>query len=401
MTEETIRRVYEFSDLRIREAEKGFHRYLFQNIDWDERLIALDGPRGTGKTTMLLQFLGENPERMNDSLYISVDDTWLEPLEIFDLAGYHVQHGGTRLFIDEIHYLESWQNLVKNIHDTFKGLNVAYTGSSILRLASGKADLSRRQLGYSLKGMSFREFLKLEGALDQETIPLESILVDHVQIATEISRKVKIIPLFEQYLRHGYYPFYREDTRHFGERLRQVVNQILDSDMPLVDDVTPETIRKARRMLGILAESTPQTPNITALCRGISMDRKQGLKVLYALMHSGLLGLLVEDADKLKELASPSKIFCDNTNLMYALVPSPDKGTLREAFFNNQISVGHTAVYPRRGDFLVDNRYLFEVGGAGKRFEQIKDIPESYLAVDETEVGRGNKIPLWLFGFLY
>ena len=180
-----------------------------------------------------------------------------------------------------------------------------------------------------------------------------------------------------------------------------MVNQVLDVDLPKVEDVTPETIRKARRMLTILAESTPQTPNNSKLCQGLEMDRKQGLKVLHALRRAGLVGMLAEDADALKRLCSPSKLFCDNTNLMCALTPDPDKGTLREVFFNNQLSVRNTTAFPSRGDSIVDGRHLFEIGGERKTFEQIKDLPDSYLALDGIEVGRGCRIPLWLFGFLY
>ena len=213
--------------------------------------------------------------------------------------------------------------------------------------------------------------------------------------------KIKVIPQFEQYLDHGYYPFYKEDPRHFHQKLLQVVNQVLDVDLPKVEDVTPETVRKARKRLTILAESTPQTPNTSKLCRGLEMDRKQGLKVLHALRRAGLVGMLAEDADALKRLCSPSKLFCDNTNLMHALSATPDKGTLREVFFNNQLSVRNTTQFPSRGDSLVDGRHLFEIGGEGKTFEQIKDVPDSYLAVDGIEIGRKCRIPLWLFGFLY
>ena len=180
-----------------------------------------------------------------------------------------------------------------------------------------------------------------------------------------------------------------------------MVNQVLDVDLPKVEDVTPETIRKTRRMLTILAETTPQTPNTSRLCRDLEMDRKQGLKVLHALRRAGLVGMLAEDADALKHLCSPNKLFCDNTNLMRALTPTPDKGTLREVFFNSQLSVCNTTQFPLHGDILVDGKHLFEIGGEKKSFDQIKDLPDSYLAVDGIEVGRGCRIPLWLFGFLY
>lgn len=401
MNNRAIQAVYDISDKLVRETDCSFHRYLTAELDWSVRLLALSGPRGVGKTTMFLQFLKENPSEAKTALYVSMDNLWLNALEIYDLVNYHVQHGGTRILIDEIHYLPDWQRLVKNLYDNFKELRIAYTGSSILRLAAGQGDLSRRQVAYALSGLSFREYLKLEGLLDVAPLTLNGLLQEHVAAAERISARLKVIPAFERYLKIGYYPFFREDPSHFTQRLLQVVNQVLDVDLTKTENVTPETVRKARRMLTILAASTPQTPNITALCRNLEMDRKLGVKVLYALRRAGLLGLLAEDAESLKHLGSPNKIFCDNPNLMYALSSEPDTDTIREAFFNNQVGLRNELSYPRKGDFLANGQDLFEVGGAGKGFDQIAGIPRSYLAVDETEVGRGNRIPLWLFGFLY
>ena len=401
MENSVIQRIYDISDRLIREVDSRFHRFLAQSLDWNVRILALSGPRGVGKTTMFLQFLKEHPEEARNALYVSLDNLWLNATELYDLAEHHVKHGGTRLLIDEIHYLPDWQRLVKNLYDNFKELRIAYTGSSILRLAEGQGDLSRRQVAYSLPGMSFREFLNLEYALELPAVGIDELLKNHVDLAAQVTRRIKVIPSFEKYMKMGCYPFYREEPEHFSQKLLQVVNQVLDVDLPKTEDVTPETVRKIRRMLTILASSTPQTPNVTALCRNLEMDRKQGLRVLHALRRAGLLGLLAEDAEALKHLGSPNKIYCDNANLMYALVGNPDKGTSREAFFNSQFCVGHDLSYPKQGDFRVDGRFLFEVGGLGKGFEQIADLPESYLAVDDLEVGRGARIPLWLFGFLY
>ena len=401
MTEEDILLAYDVSRARIREVETRFHRYLYSEIDWNVRILALNGPRGVGKTTMFLQYLKEHSAEAEKALYLSLDTAWLEAKEIFELAKHHVEHGGTRLFLDEVHYLKDWQRLVKNLYDNFKGLRIAYTGSSVLRMAEGYGDLSRRQVAYTLAGLSFREYLQMEGVCDHNPVRLSDLLKCHVALAERITKGLRILPHFEAYLRHGHYPFYREDALHFPDKLRQVVNQVLDVDLPKAEDVTPETVRKIRKMLTILAASTPQTPRLGALCTGLGMDWRQGVKVIYALRRAGLLGLLAEDAEALKCLGAPSKIYCDNTNLMFVLTASPDKGTWREAFFNNQLSVRNQPTYPKDGDFFVDGKYLFEVGGAKKTYRQIKDIPQSFLAVDDTEVGRGNRIPLWLFGFLY
>ena len=399
--EEAIQRVYDESAERIRTTDCAFHRYLYSQIDWTARVVALNGPKGVGKTTMFLQYLKEHREVAEHALYVSLDDIWVDAFELYDLVKYHVQNGGTSVYIDEVHYLRDWSRLVKNLYDSFKSLRIAYTGSSVLQMKRGSGDLSRRQVEYSLAGLSFREFLNLEGKGEFESVELEDLLRDHVRLAEKVVSKVRVLPLFRRYLVSGYYPFYREDATHYGRKLVQVVNQVLERDLPMVEDITPDTIRKARRMLTILAASTPQTPNITELSRNLGMDRKQGIKILYLLQRAGLTGLLAEDADALKYLGAPSKIFCDNGNLMQALVARPDTGTMREAFFNNQLGVGHVTTYPKKGDFLVDGKHLFEVGGAKKTFAQIKDTPDSYLAVDGVEVGRGNRIPLWLFGFLY
>lgn len=401
MDNRTIDRIYDISDKLVRDVNCSFHRFLASELDWSVRILALSGPRGVGKTTLFLQFLKEHPDEARKALYVSLDNLWLNAAEIYELIEYHVKHGGTRVLLDEVHYLSDWQRLVKNLYDNFKELRIAYTGSSILRLAEGQGDLSRRQVVSVLPGMSFREFLNLEKGWSIPAVGLDRLLKDHVELATDVTRRVKVIPAFERYLKVGYYPFYREDPEHFSQRLLQVVNQVLDVDLPKTEDVTTETVRKIRRMLTILASSTPQTPNVTALCRNLEMDRKQGLRVMQALRRAGLLGLLAEDAEALKYLGSPNMIYCDNTNLMFALVGEPDKGTMREAYFNNALSGRYELTCPKKGDFRVDGRFLFEVGGQGKGFGQIANLPDSYLAIDDLEVGRGARIPLWLFGFLY
>ena len=271
----------------------------------------------------------------------------------------------------------------------------------MLKIKATQGDLSRRLIDYEMPGLSFREFLGFEGVYSGSALSLDDILRNHVEIAQEIRRKFKVLPYFERYLEAGYYPFYREEASHYAERVVKSVNQTLESDWPAVENVTAETVRKARKMLRILAELPPQTPKMNQLYEQLGTVRPQGLKILYALERAGLVKLLAADYESLENLSSPEKIYCENTNLMHALVPRADVGTLRETFFINQLSNGHRLAYPKRGDFLVDDQHLFEVGGKGKTFRQIKDIPDSYVVNDGVEVGFGNKIPLWLFGFLY
>ena len=401
--EENVReKIYAISEERMEETPLAFKRRLYGEIDWDARLLCLKGPRGVGKTTMLLQRMKEalGPER---ALYVSLDNVWVDAREVYGLAEYHLGRGGTHLFLDEVHKMEGWQNLVKSLNDDLRRLSVVYSGSSLLKLEKRGGDLSRRQTPFFLPGLSFREYLAFEGLPAPEPVPLARLLADHATIARSVRAKIPVLKHFEDYRRHGYYPFYKEEPRQYDPHVVQVVNQVLEVDYPEIEEVEVSTVRKARRMLNVLAASSPQTPNMEKLYRELGTDRKQGLKMLYALERAGLLSLLSSAGrETLKHLATPDKIYCDNPNLMSALVPSPDLGTLRETFFLNQLrAAGHAVTYPAAGDFRVDGKWLFEVGGHGKTFGQIADVPDSYLAVDDIEVGRGNRIPLWLFGFLY
>lgn len=394
-----ILRIY---NRRLQGTPEGFKRYLIDKIDWRDNLIAIKGAKGTGKTTMLLQHIKESFTDKDKALYLSLDNLWFETHSINDLVEYHYTHGGTHLFLDEVHYYPKWKTLIKNINDDYPGLHVVYTGSSMLKIDSGVADLSRRQLPYTLHGMSFREYLLYEGLAEMEPISLDLLLRDHRRIAEDIlSNGMKILPAFVEYLRYGYYPFYKSVYSGFEIRLQQVVNHVLENDYPIIEGVEQSTIRKTKRMFMILAEQVPQTPNMSNLYNELETDRNQGLKMLYALEKAGLLALLSDKPKHIDKLSRPEKIFMDNSNLMYAYAMAPNIGTVRETFFLSQLAVDHSVTYPAKGDFLVDGKYLFEVGGRKKSFEQIKDVADSYLAVDDTEIGHHNRIPLWMFGLLY
>ena len=394
-----ILRIY---NRRLQGTPEGFKRYLIDKIDWRDNLIAIKGAKGTGKTTMLLQHIKESFTDKDKALYLSLDNLWFETHSINDLIEYHYTHGGTHLFLDEVHYFPNWKKLIKNINDDYPGLHVVYTGSSMLKIDSGVADLSRRQLPYTLHGMSFREYLLYEGLAEIEPITLDFLLSNHHRIAEDIlSNGMKILPLFGDYLRHGYYPFYKSVYSGFEIRLQQVVNHVLENDYPIIEGVEQSTIRKTKKMFMILAEQVPQTPNMSNLYNELETDRNQGLKMLYALEKAGLLALLSDKPKQIDKLSRPEKIFMDNSNLMYAYATNPNIGTVRETFFLSQLAVDHSVIYPVKGDFLVDGKYLFEVWGRKKSFEQIKDVDDSYMAVDDTEIGHHNRIPLWMFGLLY
>ena len=400
MTEADFQEIYKLSYQKIARTRLTFKRYLYPQVDWSDPLICLKGARGVGKTTLLLQKIKESDDRKT-TLYVSLDSIWLDLKEVYQLVRYHSEHGGTRIVLDEVHYLEGWQRLIKNLADDFPEMRIAYTGSSLLKLKAGGGDLSRRQREFHLNGLSFREYLVMEGVVEPAALSLEEILANHQDVALEITSDMKILPHWEKYFKSGYYPFYRKYAGGYSQRVLQAVNQVLESDWPSVEDVSVTTIRRARKMLRILARRPPQTPKMNELYAELDTDRKQGLKILNALVDARLLIFFSSDRESLKTLSSPDKVFCDNPNLAYALTADADIGTARESWFVNQLRVNHEALYPKRGDVEVDGRWLFEIGGAGKGFEQIKDLPDSYVVNDGVEIGHGNKIPLWLFGFLY
>lgn len=400
---EEYNNILNLSRRRIREINTDIKRFLYYKIDWNDRLISISGSRGVGKTTLILQHIKETfTENSDEALYVSLDNIWFESHSLIELVDVHYKNGGTHVFIDEVHYLKNWQTIIKNLYDNYQKLHIVYTGSSILRIDFNSGDLSRRQINYYLPGLSFREYLMFEKELNTEAIGLEHLLEKHVSIAEEIVSKTRILKHFNDYLVNGYYPFYKEVYSGYKERLLQVVNQILESDYPAIEDIRYSTVKKIKKMLYILSQSCPQTPNMSDLYAQLETDRNQGLKMLYILEKAELLNLLSSEKASLKNMSRPDKIYCDNTNLMFALTEKVDTGTKRETFFLNQLkSAGYSVTYPAQGDFLVKEKYLFEVGGRKKSFDQIKDLPNSYLAIDDEETGRGNRIPLWMFGLLY
>ncbi len=379
-----------------------YQRPLIHSINWEDRLIEIKGAKGVGKTTLMLQHILQTFSNVDDTLYASLDNLWFQSYSLKDLADWFYAQGGRYLFLDEVHYYPHWQTAIKNLIDEYADLHIVFTGLSMLQLEAGEGDLSRRLMDYHLPGLSFREYLRFEGIADFPSYSLEEILQQHVQISFAVKEKLgSIQPHFNAYLQHGYYPFYKAVQAGYEIRLQHVVNQVLERDYPLIDDVTVATIEKTKKMLMVLAQSVPQMPTMSTLYGQLETGRNQGLKMLYALDRADLLMLLTDKTKSLKTLSRPEKIFLHNTNLMYALGTNTEIGTVRETFFLNQLSEVVPVHYPAKGDFLVDNKYLFEVGGANKTFEQIKDIANSFLAIDNTETGYKNRIPLWIFGFLY
>ena len=386
----------------IERSNYPFRRYLYNAINWQERLIGIKGARGVGKTTLLLQYIHDSIPDRKKALYVSLDQLWFSEHSIIELAEYHYTHGGTHLFLDEVHRYPGWIQELKNIYDNYPDLYVVFTGSSLLELDSSVADLSRRSRMYEMKGLSFREFLEFEDAANIQPMPLAEILNNHEQIASSLTARFKILPLFETYLSCGYYPFYKEtDAEGFRERLERIVITILENDIPAIEKVEYETIIKTKRLMVILAEMVPFTLNVTTLCSTLGMSRNQLMRLLSLLERSALIRQLFTEAKGLKQLVKPEKILFENPNLMYALTPQAETGTLRETFFASMLNRNHLLQAPKEGDFLVDGTILFEIGGKGKGFKQIRNIENSYVAADGIEIGFANKVPLWMFGLLY
>ena len=386
---------------RLSSTNLKFKRYLYDKINWETRLIGIKGSRGVGKTTLMLQHIKEHFPKKSEALYVSLDNLWFKTHTLEDLVAYEHAHGVTHLFLDEVHKYPDWSISIKNLYDTYTDLYIVYTGSSMLEIDHSRVDLSRRQTLYTLHGLSLREYMEFEGVLTTEPFALNDLLERHVDIAFDLFQKAKVLKHFADYLERGYYPFYKDAKKDYLLQLAEVANLVIDTDLPAVEDVTYSTVRKTKTLLMLIAQNLPLMPNINKLTVQLDTSRELCLKMLYALDRAELIQLLTENVKDYKHLITPEKIYLNNTNLMRALAIKSEIGTVRETFFANQTSAVATLTMPKKGDFLLDGTTLFEVGGQGKKFDQIKDIPNSYLAIDETEIGYGNKIPLWMFGFLY
>jgi len=376
---------------------------LFNQINWKVRLIAIKGSRGVGKTTLLLQYIKENHKLDGTVLYVSLDDIYFQANSLIDLAEEFYINGGKYLYLDEVHKYENWSLEIKNIYDNYNDLNVVFTSSSILEIYKGDADLSRRLVSYELKGLSFREYLILEQKKDIAIYSLEDITANHIEIATTISSDLKILPLFKEYIKIGYYPFYREGLTSYYQKLNNIINLILETDIPSVYKTEYQTINKLKKLLYVISTSVPFQPNITKLSERIdTTSRSSTLQYLDYLEKASLISNLKTSAKGNNYLVKPDKIYLENTNLMHAIGQSiKEEGNLRETFFFNKLSSTNKVNTSKESDFLVDDKFTFEVGGKNKKDTQIKGIENAYVVSDGIEVGFNKRIPLWLFGLLY
>ncbi len=399
-----IQELYTNSYRLVSQVSTHKKRYLYHQLPWDARMLCIRGARGVGKTTLLLQRMAEAfPAGSHQVLYVSLDELWFNENRLIDLAEYHYTHGGTHLFLDEVHRYpqDNWPQEIKNIYDRYPGFHVVFTGSSILKIDQSQADLSRRCLFFTMQGLSFREYLDFNGIVTISPVALDQVLRDHVSLAMDITHQVHVLQYFSEYLHHGYYPFYHELKDAYGMALRQMVVNVIEQDIPQAESVEQATINRIKRLISLIARVTPFTVNVSRLAATLECDRQTVHKLLRTMQRASLINMLFKGRNNMQQLVKPEKVYLENTNLMYALSSETNIGNIRETFFANQLYNTHELSFSGSGDFLVDNTYTIEIGGHRKSFEQIKDMPDSYLAVDDLEIGNGNRVPLWLFGFLY
>ena len=392
-----------YSSFKVNRTLLNFRRYLIDEIEWDDRLIGIKGARGVGKTTLMLQRLKETYGNSVKALYVTLDNFYFTKNRLFDFAEQFYLNGGRALFLDEVHRYPFWSVEIKNLYDLYDDLKIVFSGSSALQLHRADGDLSRRAAIYNLNELSFREYLKLSGKADLKCYSLKEVLASHQDIASEITKEITVIPLFKEYLKEGVYPFFKESRGKYYERLISTINVVIENDLLIIENINYQTAYKLRQLVAVLADSVPFKVNISELSRTVGLSRDVLLRLLSALDRANLIKNIKRGGSPVGYLTKPDKIYLNNTSLLYALNTNKSnfEGTVRETFFMNQMLKSFEVKTSKKGDFFIDGKYTFEIGGSKKGFAQIADVADSYIAADNMELGYGNKIPLWLFGFLY
>lgn len=383
-------------------VKERFKRQLFYEIDWKDRLIGVVGARGTGKTTLLLQRMKQVEFLGKKGIYITLDDIYFTEHKLIDTLRELKGFGFTHVFIDEVHQYKGWSREIKNSYDFYPELHILFTGSSVIDIKKEGVDLSRRAVFYNLYGLSFREYLNFIKGSDQKPLLIHDIFDRHEEVIDDILSQIKPLEYWHDYLKMGYYPYFAENTVTYHNKLRKVINTVIESDLRFIKSVSTENTEKIKRLLYIISGSVPFKPNMTKLSERIGIHRNTLVEYLHYLEEAGLVKMLTARGKSTGTLTKPDKLYLENTNISYALVgESSNKGNVRETFFYNQVNAVASLTLPERGDFEVNERYTVEVGGAGKGKKQISGLQDAYIAADDIERGALHKIPLWLFGFLY
>jgi len=379
---------------QLQQTSSTFHRYMYDQVSWQSRMFGLVGPRGVGKSTMILQYIKEHRDAQH-LFYVSADHLYFMSHTLVDLADEFAREGGEHLFIDEIHKYENWSRELKQIYDTHPDLKIGFTGSSVLDIYKGHADLSRRAPIFMMQGLSFREYLMLFHQLDAPVFSLKEIL----EQKASIPQVVHPLPLFHDYLKHGYYPFANEPN--FELQLRQVVNQTMEVDIPVYANMNASTGRKLKKLLAVIAKSVPFKPVMDSVATAVGVSRNVLPDYLLYMEQAGMIGQLRDDTGGLRGIGKVEKVYLDNTNLAYLLGgTATDVENIRETFFYNQMRVTTDVISSHASDFEIDGK-TFEVGGKNKGKKQITHADEGYVVKDDTEFGAGNVVPLWAFGLTY
>lgn len=376
-------------------------RNKYEEIDWESRLVGILGARGTGKSTLVLQYLRKTYGLSDQAAYWSLDDiyfgnhTLIETIESFYFSG------GRFLVLDEVHKYPTWARELKNAYDFYKELKIVFTGSSVIDMLRLDVDLSRRAILYNLSGLSFREYLNFTNNLELPLFSLGEILSGHIDLANMVLSKINPLTEFNNYLRFGYYPFFLEGTKTYHLRIEQIIRLIIETELQFIEGMDIHKTKKIHQLLGLIAQSVPFKPNVAKLSEKIGIHRNTLTTYLHYLEKAKIINSLFAEGKSTSILQKPDKIFLENTNISYALAGANlDIGNLRETFFYSQVAEKHQLSLPNKGDFLVDDKYIFEVGGKNKSNFQIKDEHGSYLAIADLQFGTSNRIPLWLFGFV-
>ncbi len=377
-------------------------RDFINKIDWNDRLIGIKGSRGVGKTTLLLQYIKKNFKPNNKVLYVSADNFWFTENRLYQLADIFYKKGGRFLAVDEVHRYPNWSAELKNIYDDFSELKVVFTGSSLLHLHTAKADLSRRTVMYEMPGLSFREFLFFEKGIKFPVYEIDEIFKNHIEITAEIIEQIRPLEYFSNYLNYGYYPYYLENKKTFHQKLYTSVQTVLEIDIPQFENIQISNIFYLKKLLNIISNSVPFKPNLSSVSQRTGIVVNTLKRYIKFLSDTELINLLYFPDKGINSLNKAEKIYLNNSNLIFTLSENiSNSGNIRETFFMNQVKYQNQINATKKGDFMINNKYIAEIGGKNKQQKQIKNIKNAFVIKDDIQIGNDNIIPLWLFGFLY
>lgn len=401
-----MERLFERHDTYLSKVPMEYVRDFVNKVNWNSRLIVIKGPKGVGKSTLIKQYIKSHFESGDRHvLYCSADTNYFSVHSLIDMADSFVKMGGKWLFIDEVHKYPGWSREIKEIYDLYQELHIVLSGSSLIQMNDGQADLSRRIMQYDMPGLSLREFLRLDTGIGIEPISLEQLLETAGRFCMQVKSRCHPLEHFGRYLRYGYYPFYFEEKQDYYDKAESVVNYIIDVELPKYRNLDVGYTRRVKALLHVISQMAPYEVDIAKLSKASGISRLTTLKYLTHLEEACLIRRLFTDLKNVTDLQKPDKMYLDNSNLLYTLCQQkPEIGTVRETFLANQLaSAGHVVEYAgyKKGDFRIDGETVIEVGGADKGFGQIADERHSFVAADDIESATMRKIPLWAFGFLY